>query len=136
MSTAPPIRVLVADDQTLVRAGLVSLLDSQPDLVVVGQADNGAHAVTLSREVVPDVVLMDIRMPVMDGLEATRRIVAESPCRVVILTTYDLDEYVYDALRAGAYGFLLKHAPPKNSSSASTQPTTAAHCYPRPSPSG
>ena len=113
MSTGAPIRVLVADDQALVRAGLVSLLESQPDLVVVGQADNGAQAVTLSREVVPDVVLMDIRMPVMDGLEATRRIVAESPCRVVILTTYDLDEYVYDALRAGAYGFLLKHAPPE-----------------------
>jgi DNA-binding NarL/FixJ family response regulator/signal transduction histidine kinase len=113
VNAASPITVLVADDQALVRAGLVSLLGSQPEFVVVGQAEDGAHAVTLSRALIPDVVLMDIRMPFMDGLEATRRIVAESPCRVVILTTYDLDEYVYDALRAGACGFLLKHAPPE-----------------------
>jgi DNA-binding NarL/FixJ family response regulator len=113
VNTAQPIRVLVADDHALVRAGLVSLLDSQPGFAVVGQAENGLQAVALARELVPDVVLMDIRMPVMDGLEATGRIVTESPCRVVILTTYDLDEYVYDALRAGACGFLLKHAPPE-----------------------
>jgi DNA-binding NarL/FixJ family response regulator len=108
-----PIRVLVADDQELVRAGLVSLLSSQPGFAVVGQARDGAQAVTRSRELRPDIVLMDIRMPVMDGIEATRAIVAETACRVVILTTYDLDEYVYDALRAGACGFLLKHAPPE-----------------------
>jgi DNA-binding NarL/FixJ family response regulator len=113
VNTTQPIRVLVADDHALVRAGLVSLLDSQPGFAVVGQAENGLQAVALARELVPDVVLMDIRMPVMDGLEATGRIVTESPCRVVILTTYDLDEYVYDALRAGACGFLLKHAPPE-----------------------
>ena len=108
-----PIRVLVADDQELVRAGLVSLLSSQSGFTVVGQASDGAQAVTRSRELRPDIVLMDIRMPVMDGIEATRAIVAETPIRVVILTTYDLDEYVYDALRAGACGFLLKHAPPE-----------------------
>jgi DNA-binding NarL/FixJ family response regulator len=111
VNTAQPIRVLVADDHALVRAGLVSLLDSQPGFAVVGQAENGLQAVALARELVPDVVLMDIRMPVMDGLEATGRIVTESPCRVVILTTYDLDEYVYAGLKAGASGFLLKDAP-------------------------
>jgi DNA-binding NarL/FixJ family response regulator len=115
------IRVLVADDQALVRAGLATLLDSQPGLSVVGQAGNGQEAVLLARELKPDVVLMDIRMPVLDGLAATGRIVREQaagaagdrPVRVVVLTTYDLDEYVYDALRAGACGFLLKHAPPE-----------------------
>jgi len=115
------IRVLVADDQTLVRAGLATLLDSQPGLSVVGQARDGQEAVLLARELKPDVVLMDIRMPVLDGLAATGRIVREHasgetsdrPVRVVVLTTYDLDEYVYDALRAGACGFLLKHAPPE-----------------------
>ena len=119
----PPgeIRVLVADDQAMVRAGLATLLDSQPGLSVVGQAGNGQEAVLLTRELKPDVVLMDIRMPVLDGLAATGRIVREQassgtrgrPVRVVVLTTYDLDEYVYDALRAGACGFLLKHAPPE-----------------------
>jgi DNA-binding NarL/FixJ family response regulator len=115
------IRVLVADDQALVRAGLATLLDSQPGLSVVGQAGDGQEAVLLARELKPDVVLMDIRMPVLDGLAATGRIVREQaigvacdrPVRVVVLTTYDLDEYVYDALRAGACGFLLKHAPPE-----------------------
>jgi DNA-binding NarL/FixJ family response regulator len=117
MTASAPIRVLVVDDQVLVRAGLVMLLDSQSDLQVVGQGGSGSEAVTLSREHRPDVVLMDIRMPGMDGLEATRRIVAdtvpEPAPRVVILTTYDLDEYVYEALRAGSCGFLLKHAPPE-----------------------
>ena len=111
-----PITVVIADDQALIRAGLTALLDSQPDLAVVGLAANGEQAVTLARDLEPQVVLMDIRMPVMDGLEATRRIVTDSgerPCQVVILTTYDLDEYVYDALRAGACGFLLKHAAPE-----------------------
>jgi DNA-binding NarL/FixJ family response regulator len=110
------VTVLVADDQALVRAGLVALLGGQPDLAVAAEAANGAEAVTLAHVTAPDIVLMDIRMPVMDGLEATRRIVGaasgETP-KVVILTTYDLDEYVYDALCAGACGFLLKHALPE-----------------------
>lgn len=108
------ITVLIADDQALVRAGLATLLDTQPDLTVVGQAGDGREAVALTRELRPDVVLMDIRMPVLDGLSATRQITStpERP-RVIVLTTYDLDEYVYEALRAGACGFLLKHAPPE-----------------------
>jgi len=121
MTQPSQIRVLIADDQAMVRAGLATLLDSQPGLSVVGQAGDGQEAVLLARELKPDVVLMDIRMPVLDGLAATGRIVREhardGPCnrpvRVVVLTTYDLDEYVYDALRAGACGFLLKHAPPE-----------------------
>jgi DNA-binding NarL/FixJ family response regulator len=109
------IRVLVADDQMLVRAGFRVLVDSAPDLEVVGEAGNGAEAVELARSARPDVVLMDIRMPVLDGLEATRRIVADqllAEVRVLVLTTFDLDEYVYEALRAGASGFLLKDTPP------------------------
>jgi DNA-binding NarL/FixJ family response regulator len=119
MTTGSPVRIVIADDQVLVRAGLATLLDSQPGLSVVGQAGTGEEAVLLTRKLVPDVVLMDIRMPVLDGLAATRRIVADArasagpPVRVVVLTTYDLDEYVYEALRAGASGFLLKHAPPE-----------------------
>jgi DNA-binding NarL/FixJ family response regulator len=111
-----PVTVLVADDQALIRAALVALLAGQPDLTVLAETANGADAVTLARQLEPDVVLMDIRMPVMDGLEATRRIVGGSPAtapRVVVLTTYNLDEYVYDALCAGACGFLLKHARPE-----------------------
>ena len=105
------IRVVVADDQVLVRSGFTMLLDGEDGIEVVGEASNGAEAVALAASERPDVVLMDVRMPVMDGLEATRRIAGDSPLgetRVLILTTFDLDEYVYDALRAGASGFLLK----------------------------
>jgi DNA-binding NarL/FixJ family response regulator len=103
------IKVLIADDQAMVRQGFGALLGSQPDIVVVGDAADGAAAVSQARDLAPDVVLMDIRMPVMDGLEATRRIGAGP--KVLILTTFDLDDYVYEALRAGASGFLLKDAP-------------------------
>ncbi len=109
------IRVAIADDQSLLRAGFRVLLETTPDITVVGEAANGAEAVALARRATPDVVLMDIRMPVMDGLEATRRIAqaAETAAvRVLILTTFDLDEYVYEALRAGASGFLLKDTDP------------------------
>lgn len=109
------IRVAVADDQALVRSGFVVLLGSDPEIEVVGEAADGAEAVALVERTRPDVVLMDIRMPEMDGLEATRRIVdgaRSSATRVLILTTFDLDEYVFDALRAGASGFLLKDTLP------------------------
>jgi DNA-binding NarL/FixJ family response regulator len=114
--SAGPVTVLVADDQALVRAALVALLTTQQDLTVIAEAANGRDAVALARELAPDVALMDIRMPVMDGLEATRQIVARGGSKrtkVVILTTYDLDEYVYEALCVGACGFLIKHAPPE-----------------------
>jgi DNA-binding NarL/FixJ family response regulator len=108
------IGVLIADDQALVRAGFRMILEAQPDFVVVGEATNGAEAVDHVRTQRPDVVLMDIRMPSMDGLEATRRLMREPrPPRVVILTTFDLDEFVFDALQAGASGFLLKDTPPE-----------------------
>jgi DNA-binding NarL/FixJ family response regulator len=105
------IRVLVADDQEIVRAGYTALLNTQPDITVVGSAANGADAVRLCREQQPDVVLMDVRMPTMDGVEATRQLAAEhsgAGPRVLVLTTFDLDQHVYDALNAGASGFLLK----------------------------
>jgi DNA-binding NarL/FixJ family response regulator len=104
--------VLVADDQHLVRAGLQGIVDSADDLTVVGEAGTGLQAVDLARRELPDVVLMDIRMPDMDGLEATRLITGSTGVRVLILTTFDLDEYVYRALRGGASGFLLKDTPP------------------------
>ncbi|RBQ19250.1 DNA-binding response regulator [Spongiactinospora rosea] len=106
------IRVLIADDQGMVRTGFTVFLSAQPDIEVVGEAADGAQAVARAVELRPDVILMDVRMPGMDGLEATRRIgaVPELPSRVLILTTFDLDDYVYAALRAGASGFLLKDA--------------------------
>jgi DNA-binding NarL/FixJ family response regulator len=109
------IAVLIADDQALVRTGFRMILEAEQDLRVVGEAKDGSDAVQEARARRPDVVLMDIRMPRMDGLEATRRIVAggEGAPRVLMLTTFDLDEYVFDALRAGASGFLLKDAPPE-----------------------
>jgi DNA-binding NarL/FixJ family response regulator len=107
------VRVLLADDQELVRDGFATILDLQDDLEVVGSVADGVAAVSAARSLAPDVVLMDVRMPVMDGIEATRRIVAGSPTppRVLVLTTFDLDEYVFAALQAGASGFLLKDTP-------------------------
>jgi DNA-binding NarL/FixJ family response regulator len=105
---ANPIRVLVVDDQALVRQGFAVILEAEPDLTVVGEAGDGAAAVAEAVAVQPDVVLMDVRMPGVDGIAATAEICARTPARVLMLTTYDLDEHVYDALRAGASGFLLK----------------------------
>ncbi|MEO6089480.1 MAG: response regulator transcription factor [Umezawaea sp.] len=107
------IRVLVVDDQAMIRESFRVALDSQPDLDVAGEAGTGAEAVALARDLAPDVVLMDVRMPVMDGLEATRLIVGsgDAPPKVLVLTTFDLDEHVYGALRAGASGFMLKDSP-------------------------
>ena len=110
------VKVLIADDQALVRTGFRMILDAEDDIEVTGEAADGAEAVTLASAGRPDVILMDVRMPNMDGIEATRLIVDKNdddPIRVLILTTFDLDEYVYDALRAGASGFLLKDAPPE-----------------------
>ncbi len=109
------IRVLVADDQALVRAGFVALLDAQDGIEVVAEADTGTRALASARELRPDVVLMDIRMPEMDGLAATRDIAGDptlAEVRVVVLTTFELDEYVFEAMRAGASGFLVKHTEP------------------------
>jgi RNA polymerase sigma factor (sigma-70 family) len=109
-ATARTVRIIVADDHEVVRSGFAELLDTQPDFTVIGTASNGREAVEISHELEPDIVLMDIRMPGIDGIEATRRLTREGPDgpRVLMLTTFDLDEYVYDALRAGASGFLLK----------------------------
>ena len=109
--TSSTVRVLIADDQMMVRQGFTVLLNARPGIEVVGQAVDGEEAVAMVAELAPDVVLMDIRMPGLGGIEATRRITADAPHpRVLVLTTFDLDEYVYDALRAGASGFLLKDA--------------------------
>jgi DNA-binding NarL/FixJ family response regulator len=109
------IRILIADDQTLIRGGLRMILDAQSDITVVGEAGDGLEALELVRELNPDLVLMDVEMPGLDGIAATRRMfqgLAEPP-KVLVLTTFDLDEYVYEAIRAGASGFLLKSAPPQ-----------------------
>ncbi|MGH3320017.1 MAG: response regulator [Streptosporangiaceae bacterium] len=114
------ISVVVVDDQPVVRAGFAALLDALPDITVVGQAANGMEAVGVMEAQAPDVVLMDVRMPVMDGVEATRRILANpgTTAKVLVLTTFDLDDYVYDSLRAGASGFILKDARPDELASA------------------
>lgn len=106
------MRVIVADDQALLRAGFARLLEAEADIEVVGEAVNGREAVDQTRSLRPDVVMMDIRMPVLDGIAATREITSAQPTRVLVLTTYDRDEYVYAALEAGASGFLLKDCPP------------------------
>jgi DNA-binding NarL/FixJ family response regulator len=111
---APAVRVLIVDDQDLVRAGFRMILAAQPDLDVVGEARDGEQAVTLARGERPDVVLMDVQMPRLDGLAATRRIVAEGSARVVMVTTFDRDDYLFESLRAGASGFLLKNAAPED----------------------
>ena len=116
MTSAGPIRVFVVDDQALVRAGFRMILEAEPDLVVAGEAADGEKAVSGIAADPPDVVLMDVRMPGVDGIEATRRILGEAghaAVRVIMLTTFDMDEYVYDALRAGASGFVLKDVPPE-----------------------
>ncbi|MEU4048366.1 response regulator [Streptomyces olivaceus] len=110
-----PVRVLIVDDQVMIRAGLATIVDAQPDLEVAGQCGDGQAAVDLAGEVKPDVVVMDVRMPVLDGIAATRILAGEGvehPVKVLVVTTFNLDEYVYEALRAGASGFLLKDAPP------------------------
>jgi DNA-binding NarL/FixJ family response regulator len=107
------IRVLVADDQQLVRAGFKLIIDSEPGMTVIGEARDGLEAIDLARKRAPDVVLLDIRMPGMDGLTAARQIIEQTECRVLLLTTFDADEYVFEGLRAGASGFLLKDLPPE-----------------------
>lgn len=112
---ASPIRLVVCEDQGLVRAGYVTIFNAQPDMEVVGEASDGENAVRVVERLRPDVVVMDIRMPVLDGIEATRRLAGSEvahPAKVLVVTTFNLDEYVYEALRAGASGFLLKDAPP------------------------
>jgi DNA-binding NarL/FixJ family response regulator len=117
------IRVIIADDQALVRGGFASILSTQDDIEVVGEATDGARAVDLCRRLQPDVVLMDIRMPVLDGIAATRSVVECGYARVLILTTFDLDEYVYSGLKAGASGFILKDSPAEDLPAAVRRPS-------------
>ncbi|SEG97728.1 DNA-binding response regulator, NarL/FixJ family, contains REC and HTH domains [Nonomuraea solani] len=115
VSPVSPVRVLVCDDQALIRTGFATIIDAQPDMEVVGECGDGRAAIDLARRLNPDVVVMDVRMPVLDGIEATRQLAGagvEQPVKVLVVTTFNLDEYVYEALRAGASGFLLKDAPP------------------------
>ena len=112
MTATEPIRVVVADDQALVRVGFCGIIAATPGFAVVGEAGNGVEAVEAARKTRPDVILMDVRMPVMNGIEATRQITQSTEVRALILTTFDLDEYVFAGLKAGASGFLLKDAPP------------------------
>jgi DNA-binding NarL/FixJ family response regulator len=110
-----PIRVMIVDDQVLIRTGLATIIDAQPDMEVVGECGDGQSAITMAGQRRPDVVVMDVRMPVLDGIQATRRLAGSGvadPVKVLVVTTFNLDEYVYEALRAGASGFLLKDAPP------------------------
>ena len=133
------IRVVIADDQELIRTGFRMILAADPDIEVVAEARTGSEAVRAVRELRPDVVLMDIRMPDLDGIEATRRILAQngSQTQVLILTTFDLDEYVYDALRAGASGFLLEGRPGAPADHRNPyRPPKGRRSSPRPSPSG
>jgi DNA-binding NarL/FixJ family response regulator len=110
-----PIRVLLADDQAMVRTGFAMILDAQPHIQIVGEADDGERAIAEAARLLPDVIVMDIRMPKLDGVSATRAVLARSKDfpRVLVVTTFDIDQYVFDALRAGASGFLLKNAPPE-----------------------
>ncbi|MEU7860604.1 response regulator transcription factor [Nonomuraea sp. NPDC049141] len=113
--TDPPIRVLICEDQALVRAGYITIFSAQPDMDVIGEAADGRAAVEAARRLRPDVVVMDIRMPILDGIEATRQLSGPdtaNPAKVLVVTTFNVDEYVYEALKAGASGFLLKDAPP------------------------
>jgi len=128
------IRVLLVDDQALVRAGFRMILDAEEDLEVVGEAADGHQAVAEAQRLRPDVVLMDVRMPELDGIEATRILLGSVATRVVMLTTFDMDEYVYEALRAGASGFLLKDARPSSSSPASARSRAGTPCSARRSP--
>ena len=131
------IRVLIADDQELVRTGFRAILNAEPDLDVVGEARDGREVIEAARRLRPEVVLMDIRMPNLDGIQATRRITAggDSP-RVLILTTFDLDEYVYDALRPAPAGSCSKTPPPTTCCRQSGSSPPARPCWPRPSPGG
>ena len=123
------IRVLLADDQALVRSGFQMILSAQPQIEVVGEAESGRQAIDLANRLAPDVILMDVRMPNVDGLEATRRLVElGTTAKIVILTTFDLDEYVYAAIRAGASGFLLKDVRPQQPSRRSRLSPRAMRC--------